>query len=261
MKALFFDVDGTLVNSDNEIQKSAYEAIAETRKNGNLVFVNSGRCYGMMTQLMEKIEIDGWLCGCGTEIVYRGESVYNNELSYDLKKRIVEAADKYNIEVIAEGHNGATFSVDENGSRMKDMKATIELIRKSEAYTGEKFSPDFNMAKFCIQADENSDIEGLKAEFSNEFDIMDRYNGFYECVPLGHSKGTAVDCVLKKFDLDKKDAYVFGDSTNDLSMFKTGANAIAMKKHDVELEEYATYITDTVENDGVYKAMKHFGLI
>ena len=91
---------------------------------------------------------------------------------------------------------------------------------------------------------------------------MDRYNGFFECVPNGHSKGTAVDWVLKKFDIAPEDAYVFGDSTNDLSMFKvSGVNAIAMKKHDKELDEYATYVTDAVENDGVKKAMEHFGLI
>lgn len=40
-----------------------------------------------------------------------------------------------------------------------------------------------------------------------------------------------------------------------------------MKKYDylvvgsAVLEPYAEYITDTVENDGLYKAMEHYGLI
>ena len=34
-----------------------------------------------------------------------------------------------------------------------------------------------------------------------------------------------------------------------------------MGHHDPVLESYAGYITDTVENDGLYKAMEHYGLI
>ena len=34
-----------------------------------------------------------------------------------------------------------------------------------------------------------------------------------------------------------------------------------MGHHDPVLEPYAEYITDTVENDGLYKAMEHYGLI
>lgn len=262
MKALFFDVDGTLVNSENEIPKSAYDAIRATREAGNLVFINSGRCYCMMTSLKDKIDVDGLLCGCGTEIIYKGESVYSNVLSYDVRKRVIEAADKYDVEIIAEGHDGAVVSVTYEESRMDDMKTTLELIRKFDTDFGGEFAPEFEFAKFCIQADDKSDVEGFKAEFEKDFEVMDRYNGFFECVPNGHSKGTAVDWVLKKFDIAPEDAYVFGDSTNDLSMFKvSGVNAIAMKKHDKELDEYATYVTDAVENDGVKKAMEHFGLI
>ena len=98
-------------------------------------------------------------------------------------------------------------------------------------------------------------------EFEQEFDIMDRRGGVYELVPHGCSKGTAVDYALKQFQLEKEDAYVFGDSSNDLAMFRCGAHTIALGKHDEVLDPYTEYVTDTVERDGVAKAMEHYGLI
>ena len=37
--------------------------------------------------------------------------------------------------------------------------------------------------------------------------------------------------------------------------------AIALGKHDEILDPYTEYVTDTVERDGVAKAMEHYGLI
>ena len=40
-----------------------------------------------------------------------------------------------------------------------------------------------------------------------------------------------------------------------------GAHTIALGKHDEILDPYTEYVTDTVERDGVAKAMEHYGLI
>lgn len=44
-------------------------------------------------------------------------------------------------------------------------------------------------------------------------------------------------------------------------MFRCGAHTIALGKHDEILDPYTEYVTDTVERDGVAKAMEHYGLI
>lgn len=40
-----------------------------------------------------------------------------------------------------------------------------------------------------------------------DFDVIDRGNGFYECVPLGHSKATIIEMVLKKYGIAKNEKY------------------------------------------------------
>ena len=51
-------------------------------------------------------------------------------------------------------------------------------------------------------------------------EAIDRGGNTYEIVQKGYSKGTACDVILKKFGMELDQAYVFGDSMNDLSMFQ-----------------------------------------
>ena len=67
--------------------------------------------------------------------------------------------------------------------------------------------------------------------------------------------------VLEHYGIELEDAYVFGDSTNDLSMFTYAKNAVLMGDHDKELEPYATFVTKKVEEDGVAYAMERLGII
>ena len=47
----------------------------------------------------------------------------------------------------------------------------------------------------------------------------------------------------------------------DLAMFEYATHTVAMKEHDSALDPYTEYVTDSVMNDGIEKAMKHYQLI
>ena len=52
MKALFFDIDGTLLSEKTrQIPESAKEALKEARRRGHLVFINTGRVYCHLSQM------------------------------------------------------------------------------------------------------------------------------------------------------------------------------------------------------------------
>ena len=112
-----------------------------------------------------------------------------------------------------------------------------------------------------IYTDEQTDTDTLFPALAKDMDLIDRLGGIYEVVPKGYSKGTAIDFILKHFGLGLDDAYVFGDSSNDLAMFTYGKHTVALGHHDPVLDPYTEYVTDTVENDGLMKAMAHYGLI
>ena len=63
------------------------------------------------------------------------------------------------------------------------------------------------------------------------------------------------------FDIPLEDTIAIGDSNNDLPMLEFAGLSIGMQKSDADVLSTVDYVTDTVENDGIYKAMKHFHLI
>ena len=57
------------------------------------------------------------------------------------------------------------------------------------------------------------------------------------------------------------EAMAFGDGGNDLPMVRDAAVGVAMGNACDELKAVADYITSSVDEDGVSRALEHFGLI
>ena len=53
----------------------------------------------------------------------------------------------------------------------------------------------------------------------------------------------------------------FGDGENDMDMLRFAGVGVAMGNACDAVKAAADYVTDTVDNDGIEKALRHFGLI
>ncbi len=259
-KALFFDIDGTLMSEvTREIPDSTIAALRKARESGHLVFINTGRSYSQVGPVQEILEVDGWLCGCGTYVEADGEVLYHKEIPEDQAVKIKQAIIDNNLEGVMEGRYGCYYSHDTSRFALgQELLKMIGFAMKPAVDDGKKNLP---FEKFCVIADEQSDKVTFFRSLGLGIDVINRGNGFYECIPAGHSKATAVEVILRHYRLDLADAYVFGDSNNDLSMFEYVPNAVLMGKHDKELEPYASFVTKTVEKDGIAYAMDRLGLL
>ena len=54
---------------------------------------------------------------------------------------------------------------------------------------------------------------------------------------------------------------MFGDSENDRAMLEAVPNSIAMGNAQESVKSICSYVTADIEEDGIYNAMKHVGLI
>lgn len=260
-KALFFDIDGTLFSEVNRnVPDSTKRAVAQAREKGHLVFINSGRTGCQIEPIKRMIEVDGYCCGCGTRIVAEGQVLFSVTIPHERGLKIKKVILEHNLDGILEGTESCYFR--KEPSRIPEVVRMKEAIAREgniSPYGWEEDCYDFD--KFCVLADEKSDMKGFSRALGLDFEIISRGGGFYECVPAGYSKATAIALVLKHYGIALEDTYVFGDSTNDLSMFEYAKNCILMGHHSVELEPYATFYTKNVEDDGVAYAMKKLGLV
>lgn len=258
---LFFDIDGTLLSEITyEIPWSALEALNKARKAGHLLFINTGRTFCSLPPKVRQFGFDGYLCGCGTYLTYGDEVLLSSSIPEGRGLSIISKMAECRIEGMAEGVEDVYMP--SRISRFDGLESTRRYFRGYglgvEVYleTG-KFTYD----KFLIYTDKQSDKNTFMKFIEEDIEPIDRGNGIYECVQKGYSKATACDYILNKFGMDLEQAYVFGDSTNDISMFAYARHTIAMGEHAKELEPYTEYVTDTVEEDGLAHAIEHYGLI
>lgn len=259
-KALFFDIDGTLFSEiTRQVPQSAVLALKKTRELGNLVFINTGRTWCQTDDIRRAVETDGMLCGCGTYITASGDQVlYDRRLTPERTEAIKRDIVRFGLDGVLEGVNSCYFQ--DGGPKHPFMRRLEQFYRASGKAPGSWADPFCEASKFCVIADEASDLEGFFAAMA-DFDIINRGGGFYECVPAGHSKASAIEWILNRYGLKKEDAWVFGDSMNDLSMFQYSLNSVLMGKHDPGLEPYASFTTKTVEEDGIAYALKTLGML
>ena len=76
----------------------------------------------------------------------------------------------------------------------------------------------------------------------------------------GKDKSRGVQIFLKEAGISPEDAYAIGDRYNDITMMKVVGHSIAMGNAVEDLKNVAEYVTAGIDDDGIYKACKHYQL-
>lgn len=256
-KIIFFDIDGTLLSEvTGEIPKSAIEAIHKAQKNGHLAVINTGRTAPLLEQELIDIGFDAYICGCGTKIICHGETIFHQTVEDAMAQKVIAALKKYKIDGVLEGDK-ALFLDRREALWSEEWRAFHDRFC---AMAKPWDSPELSMDKLYTFVNSQSDFKGFQEEFSGVFDFIDRERGYYELVPQGCSKAAGIRRLIEHLGIGIADTISVGDSNNDLPMLACTAVSIAMGVHSEGIHDKVDYITKTVEEDGIYHALAHYGL-
>lgn len=258
-KFIFFDIDGTIISEDGFLPDSAVRAIRVAREKGHLTFVNTGRTAMNVDTIIRKIGFDGYIYGCGTEMEYNGETIFHIVQTPAVSRAIETLVHRTGVAVLYECSNAIYY--DETARMLPGLASLLEHYdQKHTAFYPVPTSPDWCIDKFVIWYDAASDLKSFQAGIQGKFDYIDRGNGFAEMVPCGCSKATGMQKMLALLHATPAQVYAIGDSLNDRPMLELAGTGIAMGD-DSMLHPYADYITESLQADGLEKALKHFDLI
>lgn len=259
-KIMFFDIDGTLLSeTTHTIPKSTILGLQKAKQRGHLIFINTGRPYSTIDKCIKDLEPDGYICGCGTYIRYHDEVLFSKTLSPQKCFAVRDLIRKTNVEGILEGKNAVYFDNNIRHPFLKNLKKKYQATPDFKVSTFD--DPELSFDKLAIWFDEQGDIDTFKQEITKDFEYITRAADFGEIMPLGCSKATGIQFLLDYFNIEKDDAYVFGDSFNDEAMLKYVKHAIVMGNGEPELFKLAYYVTKDIEEDGIYHALEHLDLI
>lgn len=274
---IFLDVDGTITNYHNLIPDSAKIALRKARSNGHKVIFVTGRSKAEMYDEILEIGYDGYIGGNGSYIEYEGEVILEKVISKDDSVAIVDWLHEKGLEFYLESNNGlfASENFEQRGkSTMQEYVAykgqdnASEMdVRKSfpEMIFGEEnlYREDLNKVSFILES--YDDYLNAKEQFSHL--KVGTWGGDGEKALFGDigvaniDKGYAISQLLNHIKASPTETIAFGDAKIDIPMFKICQIGVALGSGGEELKRLADYVTDTVDNDGIYKAFEYFNLI
>ena len=259
-KAVFFDIDGTIYNFQVGVQDSTRRAIEKLRENGHLAFVCTGRSRAYISPEIVNIGFDGILAACGTYTYYHDKEILNYEISVDIVDKTIEVLRKYGAFPVLEGRDYLYFDKDiyppekSKGNLFEDY-----FIKRNRPVTGSEGTYRINKATIFCKTEEM--WENVKRDLAPYYDFIRHELVYMELIPKGYSKGTGIIDICKRLGIEKEDTFAFGDSSNDLEMFKAAGTAVCMGNGSDDAKAAADYVTDHMEEEGLPKALKHFHLI
>lgn len=258
---IFFDIDGTLVDEQSQvIPPSTIEAIAALRQAGHTPIINTGRPYSHIDPRVRAMPFAGWVCSGGMEVFVNGTWLQKLHMSQQLSREVIQAVRACRMQVIFEVEGG--FLLDgELSTCPRVVHETTQMLDKGFSVWQTSEISDPVIIKFVTFDGPDSRRAEFVAQMQPHFLCIDRGNGMMEFVQKGCSKAAGMELMLRHLGAVKEDTFAIGDSTNDVTMFRIAGHAICMGNGMEEAKKEAEFVTDTVLNDGIEKALRHYGLI
>ena len=245
----FMDMDETLIHNFGKPTETLLRIVREAQKEGHLFFVNTARAHGNVNPKNFPIEcFDGLCSGSGTRIVYHGECIYENIIPqnevYELVNTVLTAQPE--TKFVVESTRGLLLNAEDHWKPCIVMNYTSadDLI---ECYPDERIQKFASYHGYPIKSE-------VTDTFAHKFDVYQQPD-YTEIVPVGYSKGKAIEIVEQKLGVPHESTVAMGDSMNDMPMMNYAAISIAMGNALDAVKAVATEITDTAENDGAAKAI------
>ena len=259
---IFFDIDGTIIDNETQIiPQSALRAVEALGRNGHIAVVNTGRPYSHIDPRIREMAFGGWVCGCGMEIRLGGSWLYRRCPTPEICAEVRQAVLECGMQVLYEAQDGAIYTDGANSLHPATQKEARGMKRKGFRVADITALEQPKFMKLVTYDGENCRREEFIARVSKWFDCIDRGDTMLELVLKGCSKAGGMEELLAALDVPKEQTLAIGDSTNDLPMFSVAARGVCMGGGMEELKGKADFVTDTVLNDGIEKALIHYGLI
>ena len=259
---LFFDIDGTIFDDHGCLPASVKPAMEAASRNGHQLVINTGRTLCNLDRRLDGFPLDGWIMGCGTRVIWHGETLQSMEYGPKESLRLRKIFADLKIPVVYECDTAMYFDP-ENSAHPAIAGFRKWAVKHGICRTVSGDDPEFRAVKmFCFAGEDKIlRMKEQTAEAGMPYTAIDRRPEGWELVPAGYSKGKGIDFLRERTGVKAEDCYAFGDSRNDLTMLRHAGYSIAMGNAADDVKAACSYVTDLPENDGIEKAMRHFGLI
>ena len=261
IKALFFDVDGTLINyHDHTIHPDDLAALKKLHELGYKLFIATGRDVTVPAE-SKSIEpfvnvFDGFVNSNGQQcFLTDGTMITEHPLNVD---------DFIAIRDVCEERHYALYYTLNNETYITE---ATDLVKEFNAVVGIRvpdvrpIEPDrTHIIKACVYITPEDELKYLEPVMKHTF-VTHSKGPLVDLIPEGVGKDTGIREVCDYLGITIEQTMAFGDGENDIAMLKTAGIGVAMGIAAEEVRAAADYVTLKPEEGGIAAALRHYGLI
>lgn len=263
IKALFFDIDGTLMPfSTRKISENTLAALHQAKANGLHLFIASGRPpiqLQLLDESFHSVPWDGYVMMNGQFCLDENRKAFHikampQEALETLVPWLKETADfcctfheeNYSYDL---RFNQRTWNYLSSIGKTERMTPVDDPVRalSHPTYMICPYIPPEKDEEFVAHA------PGLKsARWTPDF---------ADIIPADGGKDVGIGLMLERFGITPEECMAFGDGGNDITMLDYCGTGVAMGNANDAVRAHADYVTDHCDDDGIVSALKHFKLI
>ncbi|OOF66270.1 pyridoxal phosphatase [Rodentibacter sp. Ppn85] len=264
-KAVAFDLDGTLLNSEGRILPENKLAIQVAINKGIKVLLVTGRHHTAVKPYYRELGLDTPIICCNGTYVYDVETdstPFANPLSKQQAQLIYDVAEKHHCNLLMYSRDSMNYA--QLNPHMEKFLKWVEScspevrpdVRKVESIQ-DVIDNHYPIWK-CVISAENKDImnnvvnELPTSQFSCEWSWVDRV----DIANAGNTKGSRLLALLKEWNIDPQEVIAFGDNHNDISMLSAVGLGVAMGNAEEEVKSQAKQVTTSNNESGIAQILK-----
>lgn len=277
VKAVFLDIDGTLLTDSRTVSQSTIQVINNLKKKGILVGLATGRGPRFVLQYMASLRLDVAIVYNGQYIISREEVLFDSPLPQEALKGLVAYAQQNKLDLsfgTAAGVAGSGIMNAGSGSLGYRISRIIpdswadaivfifnRLVRwvrpqKKIDLTSLLKQPVYQVMMLISMVESKK----LATEFP-QLSITRSSPYSVDIISKGMSKLRGIELLGELYGFTTDQVMAFGDSINDVEMLSGVKYSVAMGNGSKKIKQVASYVTASNNQDGIYQAVRHFGLM
>ncbi len=240
LKLVALDMDGTLLNSEEEVSEYTKEVIAKALVQDVHVILSTGRWLDSCYPYAELLELPSYLITSNGGEIWTVNKELRDQHLLDPKRvqMMWELGDKLDLHSWMVATDGVF-----HGTRPDDFFAHEWL-------------------KYGCDSLDTKKLDKVVEELSyyDELELTNSLPTNVEVNPKGVNKASALKKVCDEIGITMNNVMAVGDSLNDIKMIQQAGLGVAMGNAQEAIKNVADHVTDTNNNDGVAKAIEKFVL-
>lgn len=249
-KAIFLDIDGTLSWYSKPPCQEDIDALRRARAAGHYVFINTGRANGFMPEPLQGVDyLDGYLCGCGTQLLMGGKQIFGSEVPRPFLRQVIAF-------FLAHPDRKCLLEAEDALYGLNAPERTYKTFHVTREDVFEREYAHIHVTKVTVLGHGRADAEE-RALFDGHLELVEQsQSSWYEAILPGNGKGRGMERACRLLGVPIENSIAVGDSENDLDMFAHAGVAVAMENASPQALAAAQWVTGRCGEGGVAQAVR-----